>query len=393
VADSNAVRAGGAYVEVYAKNNVGPGLQAASKDITQFAASAKAGLTDTGQAAVKTEAGVKKFNKELSAKGLRHWAHGLEAPVKAASALVAALAVVGEAVHIFSGGRRDVEKFNEGLEKSADLAEKLADTLKKRSERGLEAAGKEGPFSSIAELTKQMNEAKKNLSGSEGGLGAARKKLEEMKEDTFLGIRVSDIPIVGRGWEMEEKAAEENVKVQKKAYETLMSSIDEYRHKIHELKNEIKKRYDEEKKQASEAAGRSYVGFREATDKLGMGSERASLYDIRSKLSAVGADPAASGSAAMAAIAFLRAKGQQELKDIDKDSYWQMRQAMLSVSGGVKGAFGANIGSGMFDFGVGGPLVGIGLTLKEMREIDLRKERLLADIDEQIKGIQGDYAQ
>lgn len=51
--DSNAVRAGGAYVEMSAKNNLAPGLNAAKNDVVNFATSGSVALTQSGIDALK----------------------------------------------------------------------------------------------------------------------------------------------------------------------------------------------------------------------------------------------------------------------------------------------------------------------------------------------------
>lgn len=197
---SNAVRAGGAFVELFTKDNTAQGLNAAKQNLNQFAASASATM--------------QRAKKSMSME------QGFE---KTQSLIFKSVAAIG----LLKGGidalnSQSLEKFNEGLERSVQLTDKLLAAEKRRRDQAVAAAG-EGNNAQRVQQLRQFEAAQKNEGADLAGvLARARDRLEAVKKDQSIlgGLgSVRDLPFFFKGADMELAAAKAAVDDAQKMYD------------------------------------------------------------------------------------------------------------------------------------------------------------------------------
>lgn len=391
MADSGAIKAGEAFVELTTKNSTKAGIDAANKDI----AAGTAKMTDFAKASFLANETQKK-----SVDMVGQWAAGL-------FKVSAAIWVVKQAYTSM------MEKANALVEKQIERANELGAAWRRATGRDIEERNQFIPFGTRAEQAAKTQSAlgALDLAGKASQLNSAQQALDSYLksnklfdtkpfgkdvEPSFIGmgrralkntdLDRSDVPFAYPSYNKGERALlESNLEKAKESYKQVSEAADDYRKKLKELG-------DAEKDPALIGAVDTLTKSLQAQiATFGQSAEEADI----TRLKLGGASPGMvktqqdlgyrlARMRSIEASDLNRAELREALRSEDEDMYWKRRQGALSVGGGTKGAFGTNVGGGMFDFGGGGVWQGIGVTLKDMLESDLRKERLIEDANRKL---------
>ncbi len=308
---SNAVRSGAAYVELFVKNNMDPGLNSAKQTLSGFAANAEGKLNAVGRAMTnlqkKSDAAMRSLND--SGKAVMGTWGKVAAFAAASTGAFAAAAAPG------------IERLNAAAKKADAEATERTRQLTRRQAEELGAAEETGRAEDVvAVIKRQMREEAERLQAADRALSEANNEYARMsrvgrffvggQELNWLGA-LEQLPIVGGGITAGREYRQANVN-------RAQSEFDESRKRQEALTDALKRAQKDEMRQARDAR------MREA--------EEAAALDVKLINVMLAADEAK--------------------KELVNETMKRAAEGMASLRGQFAGAFGGG-GPGQFNFAQG----------------------------------------
>jgi hypothetical protein len=340
--DSNAIKAGEAFVELTTRNNVGPGIAAAKRDISTLIDSTKA----VASAQLSVAGSAAEAKKHLF----------FEDAAKSAAKLgigVGLLTTGYDRLFVALGGQQAFEKFDKQLERSTELAGKLAEAtarIRGTIHEGLGVGAPNQRSQSLgAEITREEKEAggqASALRGARAGASFATAYRQEIEKKLALDPLNKDIGGDLEYAKLQEKAAAENLKEMQARYEATKATIRDLKKEKRDLDDPTssiawRKSLDETTKSLKEQA-----------DTVGMTAEQVAVYKLRTD-AALG-DPAKL-AAALAPVKELatNATWKRIANDIAETSrQWEIQAKTIGMTAEEAKVYGDRMNA-IKDLGVG----------------------------------------